>query len=318
MRDLKVGVSIPTGPYPNIHVAAKVDALGFDSIWVGDHPAIDRYEFDAMVVLSCYAAVTKQATVGVAVLVLPLRHPVLLAKTCASLDRISDGRFMLGVGAGGDFPEQFRACGADSSKRGAVTDESIEVLRLLWTRDRVDYSGKHFHLEGVTVQPRPVRAEGIPIWVGGRSEGAVRRTARFGDGYIPFYTTPARYRESWEKVQTYAQTFGRDASLIEPAIVTWLALARSSEDALRMGRRYRLETYGVPMGDSDEEFERLMEKYYNVGTPDHCLKRISEYVDAGVRHLVFRPTCPSEETAEQIQMIAEQIVPEVRRWSPKA
>src|SRR5689334_17480686 len=109
--NLKVGISIATGPRANVEVAALADSLGYDSIWVGDHVGFDRYEFEALTMLTAYAMVTRHVSLGVAVLVLPLRQPVVLAKTCASIDQLAHGRLILGVGAGGDFPEQYRACG---------------------------------------------------------------------------------------------------------------------------------------------------------------------------------------------------------------
>ena len=182
MLDVKFGVSL--WPLP-LEQAERVEELGFDSLWTSEHMLFYVPIFDTVTVLAAWAARTKRLLLGTAVMLLPLRHPTVTAKEVASLDIISNGRIILGVGVGGEFAREFVACGVPLNERGPRTNEAIQVMRRLWNESHVNHEGRFFRLEDATMEPKPVQRPGPPIWIAGRSEAAMRRAALLGDGYLP-------------------------------------------------------------------------------------------------------------------------------------
>ncbi|HQW51510.1 MAG TPA: TIGR03619 family F420-dependent LLM class oxidoreductase, partial [Tepidiformaceae bacterium] len=164
-----------------MEAARRAEQLGLDGVVAGDHVTFYGYGNDGLLTLTAMAAATESIELKTSVYLLPLRHPVPVALQCAQLDQLSMGRLVLGVGIGGEDPHEFWSCGVDPATRGARTNESLQVLRGLWSGDDFSFSGKHFQLENVTVYPKPFRP--IPLFVGGRSDAALRRAGRYGDGY---------------------------------------------------------------------------------------------------------------------------------------
>jgi probable F420-dependent oxidoreductase len=155
-------------------LAAEAEALGFDSLWAGDHIAFPAPILDPLQVLACCASRTQRVRLGTCVYLLALRHPTVVAKMVASLDFISGGRVVFGVGVGGEFPGEFQASGVPVQERGARTNEGIVVLRQLWQGDEASHSGRFFRIDRVRLKPPPVQPGGPPIWIGGRSDAAAR------------------------------------------------------------------------------------------------------------------------------------------------
>jgi probable F420-dependent oxidoreductase len=206
---MRVGVTLPNyGPLASgenlIRLAQLAEALGFDSVWVADHLVVpvetaSIYPFDArdaptpakldglvefyepLVTLAYLAAATTRVRLGVSVYVLPYRNPVVTAKLVATLDALSGGRVIFGVGVGW-LREEFTAVGADARVRGRVTDEYLEVCRRLWRDDVAEFAGDHYHLPAVRTGPKPAQRPWPPIWVGGNSAAARRRAVALGDG----------------------------------------------------------------------------------------------------------------------------------------
>jgi probable F420-dependent oxidoreductase len=208
MGALRLGVRLPLadaldGGEPLAHLAGRLEAIGFDSLWCSDHVVMtrdasrSRYPFsddgsiswpadapmpDALVAMGQAAAGTRRVEIGCAVLVLPQRHPVVLAKQVATLDALSGGRVALGVGVGW-YREEFEALGWDFDTRGARFDEWVELLRRCWTGEPAAFAGAHYDLPAGTVC-RPVPARPVPLLVGGVSAVALRRAATQGDGWL--------------------------------------------------------------------------------------------------------------------------------------
>jgi len=202
---LKFTCSLPvegTGPdgFQSIdaigRAAQAIEAAGADACYATDHPAPSKdwlaqpqngahETLDSLVVLTIAAGATKRIKLHTNILVLPYRNPLLVAKTAATLDALTGGRLILGVGVGYHAPE-FAALGVPFEDRGAILDEGIKVLRMAWTAEPISYKGRSFDAQDVVVGPRPAQPGGIPIWIGGNSKRAVRRAVELGDGWSPF------------------------------------------------------------------------------------------------------------------------------------
>ena len=183
---------------------AFVDALearGFDSLWLSER--LTGSAPDPLIALAVAAGRTRKLKLGTSVLVVPGRNPVVLAKELASLDRLSGGRLLPGVGLGAPVPAEHRAFGVDRRARASLFDEAIGLMRRLWTEDDVHHDGEHFHVDAVTLRPRPVQ-DPIDVWLGGTAPSELRRTGRLGDGWLPSFTVPAEVDAGWATVNEVA------------------------------------------------------------------------------------------------------------------
>jgi len=218
----------------NIRTTAQTaEALGFDSVWVGDHIVTplhitSKYPYTAsgsfpldpqepllepLSVLSFVAACTSKVRLGTAVLVLPHRHAVVTAKTVATLDVLSGGRVIFGVGVGW-MEEEFKALNAPFAERGAFSDESVAVMKELWTSETPHFAGRFYNFSDVRCEPRPVQKPHPPIWVGGHTGPALRRVVEYGDGWAAVVFSPQEFAERLEKLKERAARAGRDLSTV--------------------------------------------------------------------------------------------------------
>ena len=199
---MKFGIHLPqsgrkAGPDSIQRAARQAEELGWDDVWVNDHLAVPEGApyppsavfYEPIVTLTWAAAATRRVGLGTSVLVLPLRHPVHLAKEVATLDLLSEGRVILGAGIGW-LREEFIALGADPTTRGRRTDESIELLRKCWGERTVDHDGRHVPTTMAAMRTLPQPAREVPIWIGGTSEAAVERAIRIGDGWHAVRLSP--------------------------------------------------------------------------------------------------------------------------------
>ena len=198
-------------------VAADAEALGFDSVWASDHVVTPEHMhrnigpnfLDVFAVLSHVSGITTRLKLGTTVLVVPYRNPLVTAKIVSTLDLLSGGRVILGVGAGG-ATDEFAALGVPESQRGRRTDEYLAAMTELWTTDPSAYSGRFVNFEGVRFAPKPVQSPHPPIWVGGRSDAALRRAVRFGEAWHPTGTRMDVIRERIERLAAIAEEAGRE------------------------------------------------------------------------------------------------------------
>lgn len=188
---------------------AVVDALEdlqFDSLWLSERLTGDAP--DPLVALAFAAGRTRKLKLGTGVLVVPGRNPVVLAKEMASLDRLSDGRFLPAVGLGAPTPVEHRAFGVERGERSAWFDEAIGLMRRLWTEDHVTHEGPRFRVDDITLRPRPVQ-QPIEVWLGGQAPSELRRVGRLGDGWLPSFCTVADVEEGWQAITATAADHGR-------------------------------------------------------------------------------------------------------------
>jgi len=316
---ISFGVFYRIGPLSPGEFARMAEDLGFDGFWVGELPTNRSPSYDTLTTLSFAAAASSRITIGSLVLLLPLHHPVWVAKQFGTLDILSGGRVILGVGVGGEYPKQFEAVGVPVDERGKRTDEAIEVIRTLWTQEVCSYHGRFFRFEGITMDPKPVQKPHPPIWVGGRpggieigpdgrpryksKTGAIRRAARLGDAWCPYYMTPEMYKDSVAQIKAYATELGRDISGMQWALTTFWLVRDSYEEALEEARR--IPRYGRDLSDRVARYDIL-------GHPRDIVKRLEQYVDAGVRYFACNWLCKREEVPRQMGIIAKEIIPHFR------
>ncbi len=304
---IRFGVSLP--PHPpaeQLGLAERVEVLGFDSLWCGDHISFHTPLYESLTLLAFYAARTRSIKVGTAVYLLALRHPTAVAKITSTLDVLSGGRLIFGVGVGGENPKEFEACGVPMSERGARVNEGIEVLRALWTQTPASFSGRFVKFDGVSIDPKPVQPGGPPIWIGGRSDAALRRAGRLGDGWVSYVVTADRYRQSVEKIRAAALAAGRDLDRFETAHLAFITIGKDYEKAKaawvkRLSRRY------------NQDFGPLADKYGLIGTAAQCIEQLERFVEAGCRYFLLNPISEPHDEGEQIEALASEILPHFKQ-----
>jgi probable F420-dependent oxidoreductase len=310
---VKLGVQLPNlglleGREAFVRTARAAEELGYDSVWSGDHVVLPvesesvypyhrggtytadpLVAYDALVALALVAGCTERVELGTGVLVLPQRNPLLLAKQLASLDSLSDGRLILGAGAGW-LAEEFAALAApDFELRGQVLEEWVAILRACWSDDEPRFEGRHYRFDPVHFQPRPVRQ--IPILIGGNSPAALRRAGRIGDGWFGTAVTLEEGRAAIATVRRHAEEAGRD-----PGMLT-----------LACGYTVRLTS------DEREHARHLL------GTVGQVAERVHALVQVGFDHIELRfapmrdPDGQSLELAlEMIELFAADVAPAAR------
>ncbi len=220
---MKFGFVVPNNfgidnPQAVVELGIHAERLGFDSVWVNHHVLNVGYVrerlgtrpyHDALITLTWLAARTEKVRLGTSVLVLPYLHPMVLAKEIATLDQLSGGRLMIGVGVG-SLPDENAALGVPYERRGAYSNESIEVMRALWTGEAASYSGEFFQFNDVISSPAPFQRRRVPIMVGGNRPAALRRVARLGDGWHPMNLPPESVAKRLPVIEAEAQDCGRE------------------------------------------------------------------------------------------------------------
>ena len=280
-----------------------VDDCGYDSLWVGDHLAFAVAILDPLLQLAQAAVVSRRLKLGCNVYLLPLRHPVPVAKQVATLDHLSEGRLIFGVGVGGEFPKEFEACGVPLAERGARLTAAIPLLRQLWSGEPVTYEGRHFGgFREVSMQPPARQPGGPPIWVGGRAEAALARAGRLADGWISYVITPETYRAGLAKIVAAAETARRPIERFGTGHLLFARLDASYEQALDAAAATLSHRYAM-------DFRRPAERYAALGRPEQVADRIRAFYEAGARHIVLDLVGPYEERPQQIEAFARDVLP---------
>ena len=219
---MKYGFTVPNNfgvddPAEVVGLAVEAEELGFDSVWVNHHVLNVGYVWDrlgerpyhdALVTLTWIASRTQRVRLGTSVLVMPYLHPMVLAKELATLDRLSGGRLVVGLGVG-SLPEENELLGVGYDDRGALSNEFIEVLDLLWTQSSADFEGQHYSFQGVVSSPKPLQQPRPPILIGGNRPPALRRVGRLGDGWHPMMLSPESVAKRLPVIKDAAEAAGR-------------------------------------------------------------------------------------------------------------
>ena len=289
---VSVGIRVPHELFNGVLAGlregvADIAASGIDRLVVGDHVTFHGGTgFDGLVQATALAALS-DLEVQTAVYLLPLRHPVAVARQLNSLCQIAPGRFLFGVGVGGEDPKEVLACGVDPTTRGRRTDEMLVIIRQLLAGESVTHQSSFFDLDDVRILP-PLRAP-MPIVVGGRSEAALRRAGRYGDGYLALWTTADRFVQSVATVEQYAADAGRHGVDWRHGLQVWSGFDDSAAQARPALAKAMEQLYRTPF----EKFER----WAPYGTPADVAVALKPFVDAGCRDINIIPIAGSAAAA---------------------
>lgn len=284
-RDVEVGIRVPhglfgEGPERLAAFAASVENLGLDRIWLGDHVSFKGGKgYDGLLGAMALAAVTRRVTVETAVYLLPLRHPLPVARQVASIAELARSRFVFGVGLGGEDPAEVANCGVEPSTRGRRMDESLGLVRRLLAGETVDHRGAMFELDGASIVPAPDPA--VPVVVGGRSPAALRRAGRVGDGWLGIWVTPQRFEANINAVAKAAVEADRADASLRHGFMAWCGFGPTREAARPRLAAAMENFYGIPF----ERFERSSP----YGTADHVADALAPYVEAGASSVLLVP-----------------------------
>jgi probable F420-dependent oxidoreductase len=257
------------------HLATTAERCGFESLWSVEHVAVpvphtpyagskdgsmpggdDVAIPDPLIPLAYVAAITRTIKLATGILILPQRHPIYTAKEVATVDVLSGGRVILGIGSGW-MKEEFAALGIDFHKRGAMTDEAIQALRALWKDGTATFNGKHFKFGPLHSNPKPVHRN-VPIHVGGHSTAAAKRAGRYGDGFFPTVMNPEKLKELFGIVRAEAQKAGRNPEAIEFSCMT---RSLKPEDLKMLSSMGVTRIVVNPPGTKPEALTRGLEKF---------------------------------------------------------
>lgn len=277
-------------------LAQQMEDLGYDSVFHGDHLFPYNPNPDALVVLGHLAASTKRLMLGAGVLLPALREPAVVAKQVATIDYLSGGRFVLGIGVGGEMEQEWTAMEVPRETRGARTDEYLDIMKKLWSGDIVEHRGRFRTVTGVRGSPAPVQPGGPPIWVGGRGEASYKRAARY-QGWFPYAMSPRRVRDGVEAISKIMGGLPKDFAV---AYVLFAYVDENEARAKEMAGRVLGKRYA-------QDFDKLLGPICAIGSAEHVAKRVQEYRDAGANDIIIAPQAPAEDFPQQIERLARTL-----------
>ena len=291
---------------PLLTMAERAEAAGFDSVWIGDS-LVARPRHEPLTLMAAIAARTRRVRIGTGVLLPALRNPVVLAHVVGTLDRVAEGRIILGVGIAGDMPairKEFAAAGVPWDRRVGRFLEILAICQALWTRDGVSFSGKHFTLDNVTMEPKPHRPGGPPIWIGGSGPTALREAARF-DAWFPTGPSVEFFAEHFPKIQAAARAAGR-----KPDAVTGAAYVTLAFDPNPAAAEQRLHSFLETYYSSPARTVMARQATY-AGPIEGGAEWLQRWIDAGARHISLR--FAGGDQLAQVDEAAARLLPRLKR-----
>jgi probable F420-dependent oxidoreductase len=282
------------------------EAGGIDSIWQTDRLISRTPILECMTAMAALAGRTRRLKFGMNVVSLALRDPVLLAKQCATIDVLSEGRLLPGFGIGSPLGPEWEALGIDTTTRGRRTDEGLTVIRRLWTEESVDFEGRFTRLRGASISPRPMQPD-LPMWIGGASSAAVRRTARFGTGWQAGPETPAEVATIIADIKAATAEEGRKIDADHYGAAFPYRFGHADDPGVpAVMAAYRKRTGNDPAA------------YYAIGDAETIVARIAEYIAAGASKFILRPVGRGgDEAMAQTRRLIEEVLPRVAARWPK-
>jgi probable F420-dependent oxidoreductase len=308
---MEIGVFLPisgraTGPDTLMEAARTAEAQGYAAAWSADRVVTpwriqtpypysasgqfivppDRPFLDSMTVLAFLAGVTERIRLGISVLVLPYRHPLAWTRVAASIETLSRGRLIMGVGVGW-MREEFAALGVPFEQRGRMTDEQLQLLTQLWRDEHISFDGPHYHLDDLAFYPKPIQRPRTPVWVGGEGAAAQRRAGRFGDAWFPYFVEASAEElgQGYEHVRQVAVESGRAPD--DVALTCCRPIEITREPVAQDPRALR-------------------------GTPEQLVEALRPYQALGVRHLALQFMVPRwPDRMEQIERFAREVMPHI-------
>jgi probable F420-dependent oxidoreductase len=308
---IKYRVGVMPGPWPPTADGADLfwrfvdtcERSDIDSLWFSDRLSSPGPVLEPITTMAAVAARTRRLKFGPSVLVTPFRTPVMMARELAMIDYLSDGRMLPAVGIGVEQEREFKAAGVPFRERGRRTDEAITIMRRCWAEDEVTFAGEFWHLDRVTVLPKPVQ-QPFPLWIGGNSEAAMRRAGRLGDGWIPSFIAPEAFRVGVEKTQAFAAEAGREVPSDHFGSLVYVCLERDRETARKLAMPF------VPRNRVDDA---TLDACTAFGPPEVVLERLDQYIAGGGSKFIARPMCPPDRLLEQLARLDAEVIPAVHR-----
>lgn len=282
------------------------EAGGIDSIWQTDRIISPEPMLEALCAMAALAGRTRRMKFGFNVLSLALRDPILVAKQCATIDVLSQGRLLPAFGIGSPLGPEWAALNIDSKTRGKRTDEALEIIHRLWREEKVDFDGPYHKLSAATINPRPVQPD-LPMWIGGSSEAAIRRTAKYGTGWQAGIEDPIQVAPVVAAIRAAVTAAGRSID----------------EDHYGAAFPFRFGNPDDPgMAALQEAYAKRTKRdpkdYFAIGDANTIMERIAAYVDAGISKLILRPAARGDEDMlAQTRRVIDEVLPLVAARWPK-
>lgn len=300
--ELKFGLATPSNLWSldwdeRRAVVGNIVESGFDHIFMADHVSFRNGSgTDGFVEVAALSQLDPRVGVMISIYLLPLRHPLPVARQLASMARIAPGRMIFGVGIGGEDRHEIEICGVDPKRRGIRANESLEIIRGLLNGDAVSFSGVEFNISDAVIRPTPKKS--IPIIVGGRSDAALTRAAKYSEGWIGVWCSSERFRNAINIVDAEAEEYGRSEVDWCHGYQPWVGLdTKDSKKAFESVKRGMENFYRIPF----EKFER----YTPSGTPTEVAEKLAPYVEAGCK--VFNLKVCSQDAEEEVELGAELV-----------
>ena len=315
LPDLKFGV-----PIPQVFLKGKADLdlvrqavrcaedLGFDSLWVQDQVHGHVPLFESVSLLTYAAALTHRVQLGVSVIVFPVRNPVMLAKSISSLDQLSQGRVVLGLGLGPPLEAApfYTAFGVEPKERVRRFNEGVAIMKSLWTNEVTDLDGEFATLKGIGMLPKPIQKPYPPLWIGGQHPNAIKRAVRLGDGYTSAGPTPIKdYKDHVRLARQFLEEDGRDPDAFPISRRVYLCIDKDQDKAKSVLFDWFSKRYPWMVSQNPD----LIDELGVWGSPERVTEGLADIIAAGARTLILNPL---QEYVEQMEILAEEIIPKLR------
>lgn len=311
---VRIGIGMGLGGFPfetmrEFHAWLDFcDASTIDSIWHSDRVVSREIAFEPLTLLSVIAGATQRLKFGTNAVVLPFRDPITFARQCATLDHLSDGRFLPTVAIGAANAPEWEATGRSPKGRGSRADEALEVITRLWANETADFEGEHYSLKGASICPRP-KQQPLPLWLGGASQAAVRRTARFGSGWLAPLQSPAESAETVRAIRAESERIGRPIPEDHYGATIVFRIGKTDESEKPDPAAAEADSRDATT-DRMAQYRRRIASIQAKGEPSVVLERIAEFRAAGITKFIAIPLArTTADMMEQCRLLDREVIP---------